>query len=147
MSSARQFTMTFAELIDKLSIDQIKETKLPKDRAKNYVSCIKELEHDIDALIDEKRLTASAEFIRMVILLAQANLHVWNIKDRMTEEPDDYMEILTFAQELNGIRNHIKNLILEETGELTPATKRVTFLDYQGTKWYTPLLKSLKHND
>ncbi len=147
MNKLRQFDMTFAELVDKLTIDQIKEVLLPEEQAKNYASEIERLERDIDLIISEKGNKLSAEFIRMMILLAQANLHVWCIKDKMMDEPDNYMELLKLAQELNGLRNHIKNLILEETGKATPAAKRTTFLNYKYNKWYTDILKSLKKTD
>ena len=147
MNKVRQFNMTFAELADKLTIDQIKEVLLAEKQAKNYASEIKQLEHDIDLMINEKEIKLSAEFIRMLILLAQANLHVWYIKDEMMDESDNYIELLRFAQELNGVRNHIKNLILEETEEVAPTTRRATFLNYKCNEWYTNILESLKNMD
>lgn len=139
--------MTFAELVDKLTIDQIKEVLLPEEQAKNYASDIKRLEHDIDLIINEREIKLSAEFIRMLILLGQANLHVWYNKDRMMNEVDNYIELLKFAQELNGFRNHIKNLILEKTGEATSASGKATFLNYDSDEWYTKILRNLKNMD
>lgn len=144
MSDIRQFNATFAELVDKLTVDQIKEALLPEERAKEYASEIKLLEHDIDLILSEKEIKFSAEFVRMITLLAQSNLHVWYIKDKMMAEPEDYIEQLRFAQDINGIRNHIKNLILKATGEATAAAERVTFLNYKDKKWYTEMLKNLE---
>jgi len=145
MNKVEGFNFTFVELVDKLTIDQIKEVLLPEEESKNYASEMKQLEHDIDLIISKKEIKISGEFIRMMVLLAQVNLHVWYIKDRMIDEPDNYTELLRFAQELNGIRNHIKNLISEEAKEATPPTKRATFLNYKSNEWYTPILENLKN--
>ena len=54
--------------------------------------------------------------LRIVIFLAQLNLHIWNCKDRMDVEPDKYEEWLTFAHQLNGVKNQMKNLLNQEGG-------------------------------
>lgn len=141
----RQINITFAELVDQLTVDQIKEVLLPEEQARNYASEIERLEHDIDLLINEKEFRLPAQFLRMIILLAQVNLYVWYNKDKMTKEPDNYMELLRFAQDLNSLRNYIKNLILEETGEATPASKRATFLNYDSDEWYTYIIKNIRN--
>ena len=135
--------MTFAELVDQLTIDQIREVLLPEKEAKNYASDIEQLEHDIDLFISEKGIELQAGFIRLVMMLAQVNLHVWYNKDKMMNEPGNYMELLRFAQDLNSLRNHVRNLIMEETGEATPATKRATFFKHKGDEWYREILKNL----
>ncbi len=141
----RQINITFAELVDQLTIDQIKEVLLPEEQAKNYASEIERLEHDIDLLINEKEIKLPAEFLRMIILLAQVNLYVWYNKDKMTKEPDNYMELLRFAQDLNSLRNYIKNLILEETGEAALANRKAVFLNYDSDEWYTYIIKNIRN--
>ncbi|MFC1900277.1 hypothetical protein ACFLYN_01650 [Chloroflexota bacterium] len=143
MNKARQFNVTFADLVDNLTIDQIKEVLLPEEQAKTYASEIAQLEHDIDIILSEKEIKLTAEHLRMIILLAQVNLYVWYNKDKMTGEPKNYMELLRFAQDLNSLRNHVKNLILEEAEEATPASKRATFFNYNGDEWYADILKNI----
>jgi len=143
MKKARQFHMTLADLVDQLTIDQIKEVLLPGEQAKNYASEIERLEHDIDLIINEKQMGLQAELIRMIVLLAQVNLCVWYNKDKMKEEPDNYMELLRFAQDLNSLRNYIKNLILEETREATPANRKAVFLNYDSDEWYTYIIRNI----
>jgi len=143
MNKVRQFHMTFAELVDQLTIDQIREVLLPEEQAKSYASEIQRLEHDIDLLIREKGIELHAGFIRLVMMLAQVNLHVWYNKDKMMNDPENYMELLRFAQDLNSLRNHVRNLIMEETGGATPATKRTTFFKHKGDEWCREILKNL----
>ncbi|MGD0335696.1 MAG: hypothetical protein ABSB18_01145 [Candidatus Omnitrophota bacterium] len=143
MKKERTVNFTFAELVDKLTISQIKEVLLPQVSAKKYCLELKELEHDIDLLIKQKRIKISAKFLRLIILLSQLNLHVWFLKDRMSSERKSYFKLLKFAQELNGIRNHIKNLILEEAKEINESKRRTTFLDYKNKMWFSPFILGL----
>ncbi len=119
----RQCNLTLAELIDKLTIEQIKEVLLNSGSED-----ISNTEHDIDIVIKQKKLPASFSIVQTIIQLSQANLHVWYIKDKLLDNPNNYMELLIQAQELNnGVRNHLKNQLMKLAGELTPATRKTTF--------------------
>jgi len=118
----RKYLPTLADLIDALSIDQIKEIKL--DNKQSYALEIKKISYDIDMLISQKQIKLSAKLIRMIIVIAQMNLFIWNNKDKMQEDPKHYNDLLKMAHQLNGIRNRIKNLILEQSDEVEPSKKR-----------------------
>ncbi len=122
--SDRQFTLPLAELIDRLSIDQIKEVLLPEHQA-SFSQEMDKLAHDIDLIIAEKGLRLSSRFLRIVIAISQLNLHIWLNKDRMQEEPERYLELLKFSHQLNGIRNQLKNLLLEETRDREKSSERL----------------------
>lgn len=119
----RKFLMPLAELLDRLSIDQIKEVLLSDGK-----ECVAEemqlIQHDIDLLIAEKSVLLSARLIRIVIALSQLNLHIWYLKDRMKFEHERYDELLKLAHQLNGVKNRLKNNLLHETGESSVATNR-----------------------
>jgi hypothetical protein len=121
-TSGRLYLPTLADLLDRLSVTQIKEVLLPEQSA-IYTEEIRRLEHDIDRIINEKGLQLSAQLVRMAMVLAQMNLHIWHLKDRMQAEPERYSEHLNLAHQLNGIRNRMRNLILEFSGEGTQATR------------------------
>ncbi len=55
------------------------------------------------------------------------NVHIWNNKDKMKLDPSKYNEHLTLAHQLNGLRNQMKNLLLEESGEKDKNTERTNF--------------------
>jgi len=122
----RKFLPAFAELIDRLSVDQIKEVTIPsikEDVAKEMdLLC-----HDIDIIIDENSMELSSRFIRIIIALSQLNLHIWKLKDQMEKEPDKYDELLKLAHQLNGIRNQLKNMLLSEENGENGASKRTNF--------------------
>ena len=115
-NNKRRILPKLAELIDLLTIYQIKETLLPK-RHREYANYIENLIHDIDLLIRKKRLNLSAKLIRMIVILAQLNLHIWQQKDKMKNPSEDYEKSLKLAHQLNGLRNQIKNKLLEEFGD------------------------------
>ena len=119
----RQFHLPLAELIDRLCVDQIKEVLLPDNKA-SYGIELRQLEHDIDLIIQEKGLRCTARLLREVVVLAQMNLHIWHQKDAMAGDAARYHEFLKLAHQLNGIRNRMKNLILEESGDREPSAKR-----------------------
>jgi len=130
--NVRHFLPTFAELIDRLTVDQIKETLLT-NRSEEMSKEMKAICQDIDVIINQNKLELSSRFIRIVIILSQMNVHIWYNKDKMKVEPEKYDEHLKLAHQLNGLRNQMKNLLLEETGERDKSSERTNF-DTDGLK-------------
>ena len=119
----RQCLVSFSELLDRLTITQIKEVLVPEQRA-SFSEEILRLIHDINLISEEKAVKVTARYIRLIIVLAQINLHIWHTKEIMMEDPDRFEECMKLAHQLNGIRNQVKNLLLEEAGSEGPAGKR-----------------------
>lgn len=122
----RQFLTPFAELLDRLTVDQIKEVLIPAGK-ESYAEEMRRISHDIDLLIEECNMGLSSRLLRIVVVLAQMNVHIWYLKDRMQEDPSRYHEFLKLAHQLNGIRNQMKNLLLEEAGEREKSAERSNF--------------------
>ena len=83
--------------------------------------------YDIDQIINDKKTKLDSEIIRMIIILSQINLHIWNLKDRMEKDKNGYDKNLKLAHQINGIRNQIKNKLLEKTKDLNQSSKRSNF--------------------
>ena len=109
----RKFLPTINELIDRLSIHQLKEVFIPENK-KNYASEIQDIRHDIDAILKEKNGKLSAETIRAIIVLAQMNAHTWYNETKVRNGDKDGNLHLTHG--LNGIRNVASNKIAECVG-------------------------------
>ena len=109
----RKFLPTINELIDRLSIHQLKEVFIPENK-KNYASEIQDIMHDIDAILKEKNGKLSAETIRAIIVLAQMNAHIWYNETKVRIGDKDGNLHLTHG--LNGIRNIASNKIAECVG-------------------------------
>ncbi|MHC4594738.1 MAG: NAD-dependent epimerase/dehydratase family protein [Planctomycetota bacterium] len=125
-SKERRYLLPLTELIDRLTIDHIKEVLIPENK-ESYAQEMKILAHDIDLIIEERELKLSARLIRIITVLSQMNLHIWYNKDKMQKDPGRYSELLKFAHQLNGIRNQMKNLLLEETGDKEKSAVRTNF--------------------
>ena len=109
----RKFLQTINELIDRLSIHQLKEVFIQENK-KNYASEIQDIMHDIDAILKEKNGKLSAETIRAIIVLAQMNAHIWYNETKVRNGDKDGNLHLTHG--LNGIRNVASNKIAECVG-------------------------------
>jgi len=107
--TARHYLPTLAELIDRLSIAQLKEVFIPEHK-EEYAQEIADICHDIEILLPE-----SSEFVRAVIVLSQMNLHIWHNESNYRKGIKDGNN-LELTHGLNGIRNTAKNKIQEKNG-------------------------------
>ena len=110
----RKYLPTFAELIDRLSISQLKEVFIT-DHKEEYAKEIDDIVHDIQLCLNESKEPVTAETIRAIVVLSQMNLHIWHNESAVrkgTAEPSN----LALTHGLNGIRNTAKNKIQEVVG-------------------------------
>jgi hypothetical protein len=110
----RRYLPTLSELIDRLSIVQLKEVFIP-DHKDEYALEIADIVHDIQAHIDENNAVVDAEVIRAVVVLSQMNLHIWHNETNYRKGIKDGNN-LELTHGLNGIRNTAKNKIQEVVG-------------------------------
>jgi|TARA_B100000497_G_C7678671_1_gene410399 hypothetical protein len=110
---ARKYLPTLGELIDRLSIVQLKEVKIPQHK-EEYAKEISEIVHDINEILNDKP-KVDGEFIRAIIVLSQMNTHIWYNEDN-ARSGDDVGNKLMLTHGLNGIRNTAKNKIQELDG-------------------------------
>ena len=122
-NSKRQCLVQFSELLDRLTIDQIKEVCIPEHQI-SYAEEMQQLMHDIDLIIEEKEIKLTARFIRLIVILAQINLHIWRTKETMMNDPEGSEASMKLAHQLNGIRNQIKNLLMEQADFRVSTGKR-----------------------
>jgi len=114
----RKILHSFAELIDKLTINQIKIIKSPEENS-DYLEEIARISNDLNIIIKSENLSLNSELIHSIIAVSQLNLHIWNNKDEMQENlnnEDRYLKLLKQAHQLNGFRNKIKNNLLAFEG-------------------------------
>jgi len=112
---ARRFLPTISELIDRLTIVQLKEVKITEHK-EAYAQEIDDIVHDIQEIMDENpNIKMTAEMLRAVIVCAQMNAHIWynesNVRSGVAGP-----NMLSLTHGLNGIRNTSKNKIQEVFG-------------------------------
>ena len=111
----RKYLPTLGELIDRLSIIQLKEVKIPQHK-EEYAKEISEIVHDITEILNTtNQLKVDGDFIRAIIVLSQMNTHIWYNEDN-ARSGDDQGNQLMLTHGLNGIRNTAKNKIQELDG-------------------------------
>ena len=110
----RKYLPTLSELIDRLSIVQLKEVFIT-DHKEEYAEEIAAIVHDIQLYLDESTEAVTAETIRAVVVLSQMNLHIWHNESNYRKGIRDGNN-LELTHGLNGIRNVAKNKIQEVNG-------------------------------
>ena len=110
---SRRYLPTLSELIDRLSIAQLKEVFITEHKDE-YALEVSDIVHDIQILLDQGEPVTS-DTIRAIVVLSQMNLHIWhnesNYRKGISEGND-----LELTHGLNGIRNTAKNKIQEIMG-------------------------------
>ena len=96
----RKYLPTIAELIDRLSIVQLKEVFISEHK-KEYAKEIQDIVHDLNLE------GLDGNLIRAIIVLSQMNLHIWHNETKYRAGEGDGNLGLTHG--LNGIRNTAKN--------------------------------------
>ena len=110
----RKYLPTLAELIDRLSITQLKEVFIT-DHKEEYAKEIADIVHDISECLKESKEELTGETIRAIIVLSQMNLHIWHNESNVRNGSEG-PSALALTHGLNGIRNTAKNKIQEVVG-------------------------------
>ena len=117
----KKFLPGIGSLVDFLTIHQMKEWKIPENRA-TYEKEIADIMHDIDLELHkqdskgmETSVEMSAEIVRDIVVLALANAHVWfneqNFRNGIKEGNN-----LELSHSINSVRNTAKNRLEKHIG-------------------------------
>jgi hypothetical protein len=107
---SRKWLPAMADLIDRLSIHQLKEVFIPSNKS-IYEREMNEIAHDIDLIISQKDVALSSDLIRAVIILSQINTHIWYNESKVRNGESQDLNLLKLTHGLNGIRNKCMNFI------------------------------------
>ena len=111
---SRKYLPTLSELIDRLSIVQLKEVFISEHKSE-YSKEISNILHDIDVILNQKDVVLDARTVRAIVVLSQMNLHIWHNESNYRKGIKDGNN-LELTHGLNGIRNVAKNRIQELAG-------------------------------
>jgi len=109
----RKYLHTLGDLIDRLSIVQLKEVFITEHK-EEYSKEIADIVHDIQIILNETNGEITAETIRAIVVVSQMNLHIWHNESAYRRGLKSGNLELTHG--LNGIRNTAKNKIQEIVG-------------------------------
>jgi hypothetical protein len=135
-SGSRQFLPSLSELIDRLTVTQVK-LNLLEGNSEDFSAEVTKLINDINLIVKEKKIEISGELIRAIVMISQINLHIWRNKDLMQEnlenEPE-YLSYLKKSHQMNGVRNLLKNYILGLEG-ISDASQLRSNFEVDGLEW------------
>ena len=109
----RKYLPTLSELVDRLSIAQLKEVFISEHKDE-YAQEISDICHDIQLILNKSE-DVTADTIRAIVVLSQMNLHIWHNESNYRKGIKDGNN-LELTHGLNGIRNTAKNKIQEVVG-------------------------------
>jgi hypothetical protein len=112
----RNYVPTFAELVDRLSIVQLKSIFIPGHKAE-YDSEIDLILPDIDAILAEKEYRLTATDIRAVMMIMLSNRYIWENEGKARAGGNDQDKLLKLTHSINGVRNTAKNVLAVALGE------------------------------
>jgi hypothetical protein len=119
ITNHRKYGYSFAELIDRLCIVSSKLVYGNVDKREAFEQEISDIVHDIQLDMDEG-VVVTADILRAVIVLTQANLAIWINEDKVreydhTDSPEIIASTLLYTHRLNSSRcvakTRIQNLI------------------------------------
>lgn len=110
----RKYLHTLGDLVDRLSIVQLKEVFIPEYK-QEYSEEISDIVHDIQLILKDQNAEITADIIRAIIVVSQMNLHIWHNESNYRRGIKDGNN-LELTHGLNGIRNTAKNVIQESVG-------------------------------
>ena len=116
MVEKRKWLPAFADLVDRLSIFQLKEVLIPENK-EVYASEMSDIVHDLDILISEKSVECSGELLHAIVILAQINAHIWYNEAAARRGEDQDLSKLKLTHGLNGMRSNCMNYIKCKIGE------------------------------
>ncbi len=112
----RKWLPTFGDLIDRLSIHQLKEVFIPEHKEK-FASEMSDIAHDLDQYITENDIKLTSELIRCIVALSQINEHIWYNESKARAGESQDSDLLRLTHSINGIRNRLMNKIMVLTGQ------------------------------
>jgi hypothetical protein len=117
---ARKYLPTLAELVDRLTIVQLKAIFIPEHRDE-YLKELAMIEHDIDAILAEKHerdgYRIGARAIHAIAMIMLTNRYIWENESRARHGDNDQDRLLKLTHSINGVRNSAKNALSRDVGE------------------------------
>ena len=112
----RKYLPTFAELIDRMSICQLKAIFIPENK-EAYDQEIADIQHDLDQMIEEKNIKLSSEMLKATSIVMLTNRYIWENESKCRSGEDQDLSALKLTHSINGVRNTAKNILSKGLGD------------------------------
>lgn len=113
--SKRNFIPDLSELVDRLSITQLKEFFIPENK-EAYAKEIKDIIHDMNVILETEELKVNAETIRAIIVVTISNREIW-LNEALCRAGCKDGNNLEKSHSINGVRCLARNMITKSLGK------------------------------
>lgn len=108
----RQYLPTLSDLIDRMTIVQLKAIFVP-ERASEYRAEMGAILHDIDVLLensfDKHGVNVNAAALHAVAVIMLTNRFIWENESKARAGGSEQDKLLKLTHSINGVRNTAKN--------------------------------------
>jgi hypothetical protein len=116
----RKYLPTFSDLVDRLTISQMKAIFIP-ERKREYVEEMDLILHDLDLILEEGDVRLNAHAIKAIIVIMLTNRFIWELESKVRDGSDkgsveDQYNRLKTTHSINGVRNTAKNKLAAVMG-------------------------------
>lgn len=111
----RKYLPTLADLVDRLTIVQLKMIFIP-DRREEYIAERELILHDVDLILNGLDHKLNARSIMAITLIQLTNRCIWESESKARAGGNEQDKLLKFTHSINGVRNTAKNVLSEEAG-------------------------------
>ena len=111
----RKYLPTLADLVDRLTIVQLKMIFIP-DRREEYIAERELILHDIDLILNGLDHKLNARSIMAITMIQLTNRCIWESESKARAGGNEQDKLLRFTHSINGVRNTAKNVLSEEAG-------------------------------
>ena len=110
----RKYLPSLADLVDRLTIVQLKMIFIPEHRTE-YIAEREEILHDIDLiLVGIPQLNARA--VMAITMIQLTNRYIWENESKARNGGAEQDKLLKLTHSVNGSRNTAKNVLAEISG-------------------------------
>lgn len=110
----RKYLPTLSDLVDRLSIVQMKMIFIPGRRAE-YLAERGDIMHDIDLILASVG-PLDARAIMAITMIQLSNRCIWESESKARSGGNEQNHLLRFTHSVNGVRNTAKNILAEIAG-------------------------------
>jgi hypothetical protein len=111
----RKYLPTFSDLVDRLTISQMKAIFIP-ERKREYVEEMDLILHDLDLILEEGDVRLNAHAIKAIIVIMLTNRFIWENESKAREGGNEQDQLLKLTHSINGVRNTAKNQLAAVMG-------------------------------
>ena len=111
----RKYLPTLSDLIDRMTIVQLKMIFIP-DHREEYMIERELVMHDIDMILNGLDHRLNARAIMAITMIQLTNRCIWESESKARAGGNEQDKLLRFTHSINGVRNTAKNVLAEEAG-------------------------------